>query len=883
MCILRIADFLQLQPSRAPKGQMIVKNLKSPLSRREWSIHAAIQSIVYDQHEDPESVEVIIDPTKINIELFLRIQNLLGLLQKELDYSWAVLGEVFGRFNESVLGLTIRRVRSNIDDKTKFSKKAGFVTEKATFTAADAELLKLFIKPLYGDKPEIAVRELVQNSVDAVRERLIFEPDNLELENSPTVIVSIQKGEDSRWILRIEDKGIGMSLNTIINYFLNAGASFRLSTVWKEKFLDEKGKAKVLRAGRFGVGALAAFMLAEDPTQIEMKVLTRHISNPPDGAFEFTTRLSDTPIQIKYVEKKEPGTIIEIFTANPPAFMQESTKENSSASWDWYCLDKPIVERFSLNGKRLQQSVVLPYALDTSKFDYHWIHPKDYDSIGWTYTQFPPVVCNGIIVINNSVQNKYTLEEGRFINKDIKIHMPSISIFDKDGKLPITLDRLRIEFDQLQFLGEIREDIEKNILAFLLISAPQKGIVDKKTYLSPILKTYPALSNYLPSMPWLLSSSGATLYCPELIHIAKVKNILEINDPSLIKILVSELDPELKEIGFAIEAFSIWDEIESRPLKIIGGSRLRIERQRIDQRKLYDILDLIDRPISKGNFKSVPEAKINDYLELKFKYVNSDSPYEIMDLLRREIYNKSEQDLGEDSYSNFSDYFYEIERKLEIKELSISDLKQLLYELGNRTTKLTNRGIRSLFSRISQQNDHRGSRHDVEELVYRIERELEQVFDRNYRNQDEDYHRLREEIRYKLKRRHPSEFNFSNLDIILSEIRNLSDTPPVVEIEQFGESNRVLNWGKMKNFDFNRNTNNVPISEIVLDAKFKHKSTNNFLAKIWLEYIGDNEIPFNETLREELILNIQNKFKIDRHITHWKNILIESTQNKKNK
>ena len=875
MCILRIADFLQLQPSRAPKGQMIVKNLKSPLSRREWSIHAAIQSIVYDQHEDPESVEVIIDPSKINIELFLRIQNLLRLLQSELDYSWAVLGEVFGRFNESVLGLTIRRVRSNIDDKSKFGKKAGFVPEKATFTAADAELLKLFIKPLYGDKPEIAVRELVQNSVDAVRERLIFEPGNLELENSPTVIVSIQKNEDSKWILRIEDKGIGMSLNTIINYFLNAGASFRLSTVWKENFLDEKGKAKVLRSGRFGVGALAAFMLADDPTQIEMKVLTRHISSPIDGAFEFVTKLSDSPIQIKYVEKKEPGTIIEILTANPPAFMQESTKENSTGSWDWYCLDKPIVERYSLNGRRLQQSVVLPSSIETSKFDYHWINPKDYHSIGWTYSEFPAVVCNGIIVINNNSNTKYALEEGKFINKQIKISMPSISIFDKDGKLPITLDRLRIEFDQLQFLGEIREDIEKNILAFLLVASPLKS------FDTPLLKTYPALKDYLPVIPWLFSKKGAVLYCPELLHIPEVKNILEITDLSLIKLLISDLDPELSNIGFAIDAYSIWDVLIDKSLNAIGGSRLKIERQRIDQRKLYDILDLLERPPVKNRHKLVSEEKIDSYLESKFRYVNSNSPYEIMDLLRREVYNITEHGSMEDNFSNFSDYFYDIERKLDNKELSIVDLKQLLFELGNTKKKLTSYDIRAMFGSITQHYDERRSRHEAEEIMYRIDRELEHLYERNYENRNEDFHRLRDELRYKLSRKHPGEFNFFNLDLILYEIRNLSDTPPVIEIENFGESNRLLNWTKVKTLDFKRNSNNVPVAEIVLAPNFRYKSSDNFLAKIWLNYIGDNEIPFDEVLRGEFILSIQNKFGIERHITHWKNILSEATPKKK--
>lgn len=883
MTVLRIADFLQLQPSRAPKGQMIIKNLKSPLSRREWSIHAAIQNIVYDQHEDPECVEVIIDPSKINIELFLRIQSLLASLQKELDHSWAVLGEVFGRFKENALGLTIRRVRSNIDLKNKFSKQAGFVTEKATFTAADAELLKLFIKPLYGDKPEIAVRELVQNSVDAVRERLNFDSTNTELENSPSVIVQIHKIEDSKWMLRIEDKGIGMSLNTIISYFLNAGASYRLSTVWKEKFLAEKGKAKVLRSGRFGVGALAAFMLAEDPTLIEMKVITRHISSPEDGAFEFTTKLSDTPIQIKYVEKKEPGTIIEIITLNPPAFMQESTKENSGSGWDWYCLDRPIVERFSLNGKRLQQSVLLPSSLETSEFDYHWISPKDYDSIGWTYSEFPPVVCNGIIVINNKTTNRYSLEDGNFLNKEIKIKMPSISIFDKDGKLPITLDRLRIEYDQLQFLGDIREDVEKNILAFLLIAAPTKGIINNKAFNAPLLKTHPAIKDYLINIPWLITDSGTTIYCPELLNVTKAKNIIEIEDPSIIPFLLSNINSDSKSIGFAIETYSIWEELQKKNLKVIGGSRLKIERQRINQGRLYSILDLLDSSNSGGGFKTASDRVVNKYLESRFKYVNSDSPFEIMNLLRREMYVLRDSELGEDSFPTLSDYFYDIERKIERKEIHISELKQMLYRLGNMETKPTNYTFKSIFYGITNKFNSERNRLEIEDVFYRIEREIGSLFERNFNRANDDFHRIRDEIRYRLQRKRANELNYDNLDLIIHEIQNLNDTPPVIEVEDFGDKNRILDWEKIKTLDFNRRSINFPVTEIVLGDNFKYASSNNFLSKIWLEFIGKTEIPFNETKRASLISSIESKLGIERHIQHWKNIMDEEVSKRAKK
>ena len=52
-----------------------------------------------------------------------------------------------------------------------------------------------------------------------------------------------------------------MTSETIQNYYLRAGASFRRSAEWAKDFLDEEGHPTVLRAGRFGIGAFAVFLL----------------------------------------------------------------------------------------------------------------------------------------------------------------------------------------------------------------------------------------------------------------------------------------------------------------------------------------------------------------------------------------------------------------------------------------------------------------------------------------------------------------------------------------------------------------------------------------------------------------------------------------------
>jgi molecular chaperone HtpG len=113
---------------------------------------------------------------------------------------------------------------------------------------AGADILKLFIEPFYGNYPEIGIRELIQNAVDAVRERLEFERTHPNLVRlSP----SGEEGDVVVWLddpdqngvarLTVTDNGIGMTDDVIVNYFLRAGASFRRSLAWKKEFEYKAG------------------------------------------------------------------------------------------------------------------------------------------------------------------------------------------------------------------------------------------------------------------------------------------------------------------------------------------------------------------------------------------------------------------------------------------------------------------------------------------------------------------------------------------------------------------------------------------------------------------------------------------------------------------
>lgn len=352
MAVLRIADYIQVQSERALKSLLSVRELRSPISRQEWRNHFAVRD-VSPWHDDPEALFVHAAPT--DVKTYLRLDSLFKDIQRELDESWATIGEVYGRYgNLAKLGLTWRRIRSNLDATEKFSRTVTYIPIKAGFDSSGPDLLKLLVGPLYDYNHRVGIRELVQNAVDACRELSDLSGNarstNAVESEEPDVVVDVQESEDGAGWISVTDKGVGMTLDTVTRYFLVAGASFRNSDVWKRRHMDDDGQVRVLRGGRFGVGALAAFLLGE-----EIKVTTRHADRPESEGLEFTARIDDPVIELRKCIAPA-GTSIRVRISDPdifeeirpryPAAIINPDEVNTLGSWDavdWFVQKSPAV------------------------------------------------------------------------------------------------------------------------------------------------------------------------------------------------------------------------------------------------------------------------------------------------------------------------------------------------------------------------------------------------------------------------------------------------------------------------------------------------------------------------------------------------------------
>ena len=471
MLLLRISDYIQIHAERAPNQLLHLKTLVSPISIGEWKKHDSIIGI-HQEHDDPEAIYVDAEPG--DAITYDGLKNLFAGIQSELDFSWSVLGEVYGKSEHlKNLAIKIRRIRSSLDSFDDFiaTKKPKYIPKVLGFKTADSEMMELLISPLYGDKPEIGIRELVQNSIDAcseLKDTLVKSGRSFKKRSNFDVCITLYN-EDGNSKVVIEDYGIGMTLDVIENYFLNVGASFRNSDRWK-KAHETDGHSNVYRTGRFGIGLLAAYLLGE-----ELKVETRHISQDKDKGLLFKCRKGGSSIVVSHVEFHV-GTRI---TININDAVRDNLLDEDEL-WDWFSLATPKVIRKVVKESEenhLKQHRIVPNS-DANIDGTPWSRTKveGYDDILWTYDQIKAMryggrgthlICNGIVIRDSLYLDDFGISSKLGY---IDVKTPSLNVFDQDGRLPINLERSDLVGRSLPFHKELSKDIShylvKNLIQF---------------------------------------------------------------------------------------------------------------------------------------------------------------------------------------------------------------------------------------------------------------------------------------------------------------------------------------------------------------------------------------------------------------------------------
>jgi hypothetical protein len=316
--LLRLADIIDFDPKRTPSvlfSHLVVTN---PVSLSEWNKHQSINAwsispkrLIYSAQCEHPAIESA-------------IRDFCNQIDNELRNGTVVLSNLSDEGMDVNIDTYKIPLPAQVDRK-KIAPKKDIRTGKpiyryhdTKFSLSKKQIIDLLMgTKLYG-KTEVALRELLQNSIDAclLREKL---SEFWDIEYTPKIEVSIYTLNDVEY-LKVSDNGIGMNQYIVDNFYTNIGCSYYSSREFSEYMAAVNTKFTPI--SRFGIGILSCFMVCDS-----MEVSTRRIKDryEYDDALDISIEGYESLFVIKDSSRKDPGTetTLKLRPVNPWKKMSE--------------------------------------------------------------------------------------------------------------------------------------------------------------------------------------------------------------------------------------------------------------------------------------------------------------------------------------------------------------------------------------------------------------------------------------------------------------------------------------------------------------------------------------------------------------------------------
>jgi molecular chaperone HtpG len=297
--ILRLADILDFDGNRTPAILFSHLNIKHPVSLSEWIKHRSIDA----WEITPESI--ILSARCEHPAIEATIREFCDLIDRELSLCGNML-TVLNDYNRSQKRFLEVRVsprisRDKIEAKKDIYNVPIYIYRDTKFTLSKKQVIDLLMGNKLYSNTEVALRELLQNSLDACLLRQSLETKWAN-EYHPSIIVKYYSDEDYK-ILEVIDNGTGMDQHIIDNYYTRIGASFYKSVDFENLKIDTQ--TSIIPTSRFGIGILSSFMVADI-----LIVDTMRIKGPQKSsdALNLTVEGQDSIFWIRKGERNTVGT-----------------------------------------------------------------------------------------------------------------------------------------------------------------------------------------------------------------------------------------------------------------------------------------------------------------------------------------------------------------------------------------------------------------------------------------------------------------------------------------------------------------------------------------------------------------------------------------------
>ncbi len=308
--LLRLADILDFDSDRTPDVLFRTIHFTNNVSLQEWEKHRGVKGwtisaslIRYTAQYDHPAYHAA-------------CLKFMDWIDDELSSCHALCRNFPSYVEKHRLNLPGKVERDRIAPKD-----GAYEYHALEISLSRDEIIKLLMADKLYNKPHYCVRELLQNSLDALRYRkTLYTAEGFELSDGKVVFLH-SVDADGYEVLTCTDNGVGMELDVIQRFLTRAGRSYYRSPEYERQriYFREKG-VDFDPCSQFGIGFMSCFMLG-DRIQIE----TRRDNGPQNNRGEpwvvEITGLGSIVVIKKGVAEQPIGTTVKITSRKKPGFL----------------------------------------------------------------------------------------------------------------------------------------------------------------------------------------------------------------------------------------------------------------------------------------------------------------------------------------------------------------------------------------------------------------------------------------------------------------------------------------------------------------------------------------------------------------------------------
>lgn len=589
-CILRIVDYMDLSANRAPKLLFRVRDVADSTSKLHWLSQMNISSPMRERdflkYTSFRPIEEM-DAWWLAWDLISGLSSEIESVRRYLD------GRVSSQSRFSLISVIDSGTPELFSTQVRVEPGLLPIDVRVSASSMDSVVSMLGGDKIYGNDKLAPVRELIQNSRDAVYAR--SQADNEFKLSDATILVKYNSG-----YLTVSDNGIGMSASVITDHLLSLASSYWNSQDAK----DEYGLVFDDHAGRFGIGFISVFMMAE-----QVKVSTNRLKRSQlqlvlegierRGQLRTITNKtsSGTEVELKLDRRKVPNeddrcTLRELVLSRAPMLpvsVKINDSENNLESIEpfWWCdTDWDTLLKF-LSNRVMHSSWKSLNSEYQRELHFRRSHSQ---KVHWEFGA--PSLNNktGAFAVNDDSQFVLLCSYGLAVKN---VSIPNISGMVEVGEMDLTVSRNESSFSQnwredpasfFTWLSELSPELKSSVIEFKesfrdkleeLSNAKSISACQATIDYSYNLFGYDILRNL--KLPWipLHSSPG------NLIHVTSDEIVNELESCSTIALAVGERVPSR-----IVEAAHLLPSFQNGAKKIISLTTSSLE---IGYRKKEDI------------------------------------------------------------------------------------------------------------------------------------------------------------------------------------------------------------------------------------------------------------------------------------------------------